>query len=145
MGVAAVVRVSLLGLVVPVVVASQTNDQDLTHRVDHYVAPLVARRDVSGVALIGRGGIILARSYGMANYELGVLVTDTTRFQVGSISKQFTAAAIMLLQQRGSCRRPRNVIGGLRERIDGWRKRANIVVRSPRSQGQPPHIFSASL
>src|SRR5256885_2686883 len=37
----------------------------------------------------------------MANYELSVLNTPQTKFHLGSVSKTFTAAAIMILQERG--------------------------------------------
>jgi CubicO group peptidase (beta-lactamase class C family) len=47
------------------------------------------------------GEILYARGYGMANLELGVPVTPRTVFDIGSISKQFTATAILLLAQEG--------------------------------------------
>src|SRR5712692_711995 len=37
----------------------------------------------------------------MANYELGVPNTTNTKFRIASISKQVTAAAVLLLEQRG--------------------------------------------
>ncbi len=45
--------------------------------------------------------IAYARGYGMANLELGVPITPRTVFDVGSVSKQFTATAILLLAQDG--------------------------------------------
>ena len=39
--------------------------------------------------------------YGLANLELGVPVTTNTVFEIGSVTKQFTAACILLLQQQG--------------------------------------------
>jgi len=51
------------------------------------------------VAVASKGQVIHLRSYGMANVELSVPVTDSTVFEVGSISKQFIAAATMLLVQ----------------------------------------------
>ena len=53
------------------------------------------------VAVASRGEIKHLRSYGMANVELDVPVTDSTVFEIGSISKQFVAAAIMLLVEDG--------------------------------------------
>jgi len=44
---------------------------------------------------------ILNKGYGMANYELSVPNTPETIFQIGSITKQFTAAAIMKLVDKG--------------------------------------------
>jgi len=55
----------------------------------------------SGVVLIARDGkVLFARPYGMANLELDVPNTLATKFRLASITKQFTAAAILLLQQR---------------------------------------------
>ena len=53
------------------------------------------------VALASRGHIVYLKTYGMANIELSVPVTDKTVFEIGSISKQFTSAAVMLLVQEG--------------------------------------------
>ena len=49
------------------------------------------------VAVYQNGKTILAKGYGSANLEYGVPIAPTTPFIVGSVSKQFTAAAIALL------------------------------------------------
>ena len=51
------------------------------------------------VAVASRGRIIHVKTYGMANVELSVPVTDSTVFEIGSISKQFVSATVMLLVQ----------------------------------------------
>lgn len=51
------------------------------------------------VAVASRGRIIHLKTYGMANVELSVPVTDSTVFEIGSISKQFVSATVMLLVQ----------------------------------------------
>lgn len=53
-----------------------------------------------GVARDGRP--VLARAYGMANLEYDVANTSETVFEAGSVSKQVTAAAVILLAQRGA-------------------------------------------
>jgi CubicO group peptidase (beta-lactamase class C family) len=54
--------------------------------------------EMSGVAAVARGGITVAeRVGGMADRDLGVACTRETRFQIASVSKQFTAAAVILL------------------------------------------------
>ena len=50
------------------------------------------------------GQAVLRKGYGMANLELGIPMTPENVFEVGSITKQFTAAAILLLQERGRLR-----------------------------------------
>ena len=54
------------------------------------------------VAVASRGEIIHLKTYGMTNVELSVPVTDSTVFEIGSISKQFISAAAMLLVQENS-------------------------------------------
>jgi len=49
------------------------------------------------VAVIANGQLIHVRPYGLANVELSVPVTEDTVFEIGSISKQFVAAAAMML------------------------------------------------
>jgi len=47
------------------------------------------------------GAVVLDKAYGMANLELDVPNTTATKFRLGSITKQFTAASILLLEERG--------------------------------------------
>jgi CubicO group peptidase (beta-lactamase class C family) len=53
------------------------------------------------VAVSRDGRVLLSRAYGQAHLEHGVPNTPDTRFEVGSVSKQFTAAAVVLLAQQG--------------------------------------------
>ena len=61
-----------------------------------------AFRDGPGCALgvIRDGALVFARGYGYANLDHDVPISSTTIFDIGSTSKQFTAAAIVLLAQR---------------------------------------------
>jgi CubicO group peptidase (beta-lactamase class C family) len=47
------------------------------------------------------GGLVLARGYGMADLERRVPITPQSVFDIGSTSKQFAAASILLLEQQG--------------------------------------------
>src|SRR5438105_4223211 len=74
----------------------------LQSKVDGYVQPLVETRNFSGCILVARNGAaVLNRCYGMANYELEKPNTAQTRFHIASVSKSFTAAAILFLGQQG--------------------------------------------
>src|ERR671914_2219039 len=53
------------------------------------------------VGVARNGQTILERAYGMANLEYDVPNTPATIFEAGSVSKQFTAAAVALLAQQG--------------------------------------------
>ena len=59
--------------------------------------------DSPGCALgiVKHGDIIYKKGYGMANLEYGIPITPQTVFNMGSISKQFTAFSILLLEQEG--------------------------------------------
>ncbi len=77
----------------------------LETRVEAYVEPYVRSNNFSGVILITRDGRPLFRKgYGYAIREFDIPITPETRFQVASVSKSFTAAAIILLEQQGKLR-----------------------------------------
>ena len=82
--------------------ASAVARQDLA-AVDKYVTDHMARQRIPGVALaiLRNGKTLMARGYGVANVEHDVPVTPETIFQSGSVGKQFTAAAAMLLVEDG--------------------------------------------
>jgi CubicO group peptidase (beta-lactamase class C family) len=76
--------------------------RELAARLDRRLSELAAAKRFSGAALVAREGrVVLSKGYGMANYELDVPNTPQTKFRLGSITKQFTAAAVLLLQERG--------------------------------------------
>ncbi|MBI9070938.1 MAG: beta-lactamase family protein [Melioribacteraceae bacterium] len=52
-------------------------------------------------AVASKGKIVHVKPYGMANVELSVPVSDSTVFEIGSISKQFVVAAVLLLKEDG--------------------------------------------
>ena len=61
------------------------------------------RDDAPGVAvgIVRDGSPIYTRCFGLANVEHTVPITDSTVFEIGSITKQFTAFAILLLERDG--------------------------------------------
>jgi len=76
--------------------------QDIATKVDEYINAQTKLGAFSGSVLIAQGGkVLLSKGYGMANLELGVPNTPQTKFRLGSVTKQFTAMAIMQLQERG--------------------------------------------
>ena len=67
-----------------------------------YLKAAAGLGQVSGSVLVAeRGKILLDTAYGFANRELGVRNTPDTRFRVASVTKQFTAMAIVMLAQEG--------------------------------------------
>ncbi|HLZ92266.1 MAG TPA: serine hydrolase domain-containing protein [Candidatus Acidoferrum sp.] len=53
------------------------------------------------LAVYREGKIIYAKGYGLANIEDKVAITPQTVFDIGSTSKQFTAASVLLLEEQG--------------------------------------------
>jgi CubicO group peptidase (beta-lactamase class C family) len=71
-------------------------------QVDRFIQPYLQMGDFSGCILVARYARILTRKcYGGANYELRVVNTLNTRFHIASITKAFTAAGIVILEQQG--------------------------------------------
>jgi CubicO group peptidase (beta-lactamase class C family) len=105
-----VARASLRGplaafLILAACASLSGQDRDLERRVDNYLAPYVKGNNFIGAVLIAKGDrILVKRAYGEASYELQVPNTPATRFHIASISKPFTAAAVLILEQRGLLR-----------------------------------------
>jgi D-alanyl-D-alanine carboxypeptidase len=72
--------------------------------VDAYLRAERAVRHIPGVsvAVVRKGKIVLAKGYGLANVELAVPATESSVYQMASVTKQFTATAIMMLVEEGN-------------------------------------------
>jgi CubicO group peptidase (beta-lactamase class C family) len=71
-------------------------------RMDEVVQSYVANRQFMGSALVAKGADVLySKGFGSANLEWNVPNAPNTKFRLGSVTKQFTAASILLLQERG--------------------------------------------
>lgn len=93
----------LLGIALPVSLSAQREVSPAARaRLDSVFAQLGGPSAPGcAVGVYRNGEAIFARGYGMANLDHGVAVTPATAFNVGSVSKQFTAMAILLLSDRG--------------------------------------------
>jgi len=99
------VAVGTTFLLVPTLVSAQTpsaSPTDLTERVDK-IFEKWNRTDSPGCALsvMKDGRIIYKHGYGMADLDHNVTINPSTVFHVASMSKQFTAASILMLSQQG--------------------------------------------
>lgn len=82
--------------------AAVPSEKQITEKIDEYMKSAVEVERFSGAILVARDGkVLVSKGYGMANVELDVPNTPQTVFRLASITKQFTAAAIMMLQERG--------------------------------------------
>src|ERR1700684_401319 len=88
-------------LLLAAISASTCPGQDL-QRMDQIVRNYVSEGRFMGSVLVARGDrILLDQGYGFANLEWKVPNTPDTKFRIGSMTKQFTGASILLLADRG--------------------------------------------
>ena len=98
----AIGQVLALVLLVCVPLGAAPASPELAAKIDRLFAKW-DHKDTPGVvvAVALDGETIFARGYGMANLDHGVALTPETVTESGSVAKQFTAAAVVLLAQRG--------------------------------------------
>lgn len=88
-------------LVALLAAASAAPAQDAAVKANEYMQASAKFDHFMGSVLIAQHGkILLSKGYGMANLKLGIPNTPETEFRIGSNTKQFTAMAILLLQER---------------------------------------------
>ncbi|MFM9984673.1 MAG: serine hydrolase domain-containing protein [Flavobacteriales bacterium] len=78
-----------------------SQNSDLSERLDAYMSQMNEKGLSASVICVKDGSVLLKKGYGFSNQEDKVLNTSTTVSTVGSITKQFTAAAIMKLVSQG--------------------------------------------
>jgi len=97
-------------------------------QVDDYIKGQMEQRRIPGIALriIQDGKVTKTATYGMANLELTAPVKSDTVFEIGSITKQFTAAGILLLAQDGKLSVEEPISRHLKNAPASW---TNITIR----------------
>ncbi|HEY0511756.1 MAG TPA: serine hydrolase [Thermoanaerobaculia bacterium] len=97
----AVFPLVVLVLTAPAARAAVSND-DLARYADQLFSRAYPAGEPGAAVLIARDGkVLLRKGYGLANLELGVPVQPDMVFELASVTKQFTAAAVLMLQERG--------------------------------------------
>jgi CubicO group peptidase (beta-lactamase class C family) len=77
-------------------------DPEAIAQVDAMLAQMAQDGTFTGSVLIAQGDdVLLSQGYGLADRAQGTPNTPQTRFRLGSITKQFTAMAILILQSQG--------------------------------------------
>jgi len=94
-----------------------------TDQVDDYIQREMKRRQIPGLALavVQHGKVVKMKGYGLANVELDVPVTPDSVFYLASVTKQFTATAIMLLIEEGKVRLDDEISRYLPEVPPNWK------------------------
>ena len=78
-------------------------DPALKVRIDRIAAGVMEQRGVpsASVAVVQHGKLVYTHAYGLAHIDPDKAATPDMRYSIGSISKQFTAAAMLILQEQG--------------------------------------------
>ena len=78
-------------------------NEKLVAAIDHLVQKYGILDSEPGIAILLRqpGKISFQKAYGLANIKSGKPITDRTMFELASVSKTFTATAILILHDRG--------------------------------------------
>jgi CubicO group peptidase (beta-lactamase class C family) len=110
---------------VTVLLASQLAHAD---QVDTYLKSQMQQHRIPGLTLkiIRDGKTIKTAAYGRANIELNVPAKPDTVFEIGSITKQFTAAGILTLAQEGKLSVDDKISKYLKDTPEAW---ANVTIR----------------
>ncbi|HLK60437.1 MAG TPA: serine hydrolase domain-containing protein [Chthonomonadaceae bacterium] len=91
-------------------------------QIDAYVNAQRQQRHIPGVsvAVVREGKVVFAKGYGLANVELEVPATRDTVYELLSVSKQFTAAAVLMLVEAGKVSLDAKVADYLPDIPDAW-------------------------
>lgn len=81
--------------------AAQT-DTEKAAQIDSIFTVYAGKNHFNGSVLIAKKDkILLSKGYGMANFAYDIPNSSTTKFKLASVSKQFTAMSILILQEKG--------------------------------------------
>ena len=92
----------VLMVVAALVIATPAHAQDTTAEVDKIFSWVKQDTPGCAVAATHNGAPVVNRAYGLADLERPVAITPETVFDVGSVVKQFVAAAVLLLVEDGT-------------------------------------------
>jgi CubicO group peptidase (beta-lactamase class C family) len=89
-------------IIIALALAGACLAEDTAARMEQVVQGYVGQKQFMGSVLVAKpAGVLLSKGYGYANLEWDVPNSPSSKFRLGSITKQFTAACILLLEERG--------------------------------------------
>ncbi len=102
MRIAAKFALTLITIVAPLY-AQEAIPAGMREKIDKAATEILAKTGApsASIAVVRDGKIAYVRAYGTANLESKTAATPEMRYSIGSISKQFTAAAVLLLAEEG--------------------------------------------
>ncbi len=120
---------TLKGFFVAVLLCTCAVAADVPTQVDQLVAAEMKAQQIPGISLavVKDGNPVLVKGYGLANVEHNVAVKPETVFQSGSVGKQFTAMAVMMLVEEGKISLDDPITKYFPDGPESWKK---ITVRN---------------
>ncbi len=144
-------KISKTLFVVLILLGITSKGQTLSDQIDNLISKYNEYGYFNGSVLIAKQGrVILKKGYGFANYEWDVPNTPSTKFRIGSMTKQFTATLILQLVAQGKI----NLDGKITDYLKDYRKDTGerVTVREllNHTSGIPsytnlPHVWTDSL
>jgi len=100
-----------------------TSKESVTPKLDEYMTAMTSSGLFMGSVLVAQDGkMLLSNGYGMANLEYDIPNNPHTRFDIGSVSKTFTATLVLMLQQQGKLNVQDPICKYLNDCPDSWRE-----------------------
>jgi CubicO group peptidase (beta-lactamase class C family) len=112
------VSLVLAGLLAAPLVATPARAQDMTSRIDDIFSFATLETPGCAIGVSQYGNVIVSRAYGLADVERRVPLSAGSIFDIGSVQKQFVAAAILLLVEDGNLSLAGDIRGYLPELPD---------------------------
>ena len=89
-------------IVTGVAAQNAASTDDIRQKVDEYMNARLAVKGAGGAVLLVKDGqLIVNKGFGLADVAVSTPISAATKFRIGSVTKQFTAAAILLLHEDG--------------------------------------------
>lgn len=102
LSVSVIILILLMGSISTAARSMRPTDGDAAKAIDELLnKTFKADEPGAAVIVVREGNVILRKGYGLASLELGVPIQPNMVFRLGSITKQFTASAILMLVERG--------------------------------------------
>jgi CubicO group peptidase (beta-lactamase class C family) len=135
---------STLAVVIALLLSSHSWASDSPRNFQTQVDALFAKSmhgdTPGGEVLVARNGkIVFEKGYGLANLDAKTAMTADTRFRIGSITKQFTAAAILKLAEQGRLR----IDDPVSKFIPDWPRGNEVTLRHLLTHSSGIHNFTA--
>ena len=116
------------------------NPNQLESQIQSYLDRL-EQAGFSGAVLIAQNGeVIFKKGYGLADRKKYIPITSTTVFDIGSLSKQFTAAAVLHLEEQGKLQ-VTDTLANFFDNIPSDKADITLHQLLTHSSGLPPYVY----